>query len=191
MPASYYLDCQCGKRLTVEPRQAGSQLTCDCGATLEVPTLRGLQSLPRAEDRPEQTAAVWTVRQAVATAGVLLALMLFSMGCWYWWQERQFQNYRAGLEDKTQLVEAMNTDVAKHLEEATPLQAWRYWEYQFKPSSSSGFADLTAGARENVDSAIRVKKIERWSWWGAAAAVLACTLLWVYCAPRKKGHSTY
>ena len=45
MTAQYFLPCSCGQKVRVEPAQAGGQVTCACGAKLNVPTLRGLKQL--------------------------------------------------------------------------------------------------------------------------------------------------
>ena len=45
----HLLKCeQCGQQLTVGRSQAGQELTCECGTTLQVPTLRDFASLPAA-----------------------------------------------------------------------------------------------------------------------------------------------
>jgi hypothetical protein len=46
----YLLSCRCGRELPVNRRQAGETVHCQCGALLEVPTLRRLTSLPRADE---------------------------------------------------------------------------------------------------------------------------------------------
>jgi hypothetical protein len=190
MAACYYLDCSCGKRLRVEPRQAGSQLQCDCGATLEVPTLRGLQALPRAEDRSEQAVAIWTVRQGIASACVVVAMILFGVGIYHWWKEREIHQHVAALKDKTGLMADINASVDKLLNEGSPYRLWQYWELEFKPNTKDSFGDFRAEPIAYWESAIRAKRIERYVWWGAAAAVLACTFLWVKFAPKNREHST-
>jgi hypothetical protein len=69
----YLLPCECGREVVVTRAQAGDTVTCECGAKLSVPTLRGL-----AELRPAPVAAGagarsrnWDDRHRV---GFLLAL---------------------------------------------------------------------------------------------------------------------
>lgn len=185
MAVRYLLDCTCGERLTVEPRQAGSQVTCQCGRTLDVPTLRGLQALPAAEARVEQTARVWTLCQAIVTAGVLVSLILFAVGLRIWQQERELQKERARLEFTADTVAAMDKSVVENLERMSPVQLWQAWEYVFKPSVRLGFVDVNAPVKEAVEENISWKRRERWIWWGAAAAVLAGVLLWAGLAPHR------
>jgi hypothetical protein len=51
----YLLPCSCGHQTPVEASQAGQQIRCECGAVLEVPTMRGIAQLDRAG--PESLAA--------------------------------------------------------------------------------------------------------------------------------------
>jgi hypothetical protein len=74
----YLLPCgACGKKHAVDPSQAGQQLACACGASLEVPSLRGLRGLERAEAASgERPGRAWTPgRGVVFAAGVLLAVL--------------------------------------------------------------------------------------------------------------------
>lgn len=54
----HLLTCSCGKEFTVSRSQAGQEITCDCGQTLAVPTLRGFSDLPTAGE-VETTPAAW------------------------------------------------------------------------------------------------------------------------------------
>ena len=45
----YLLPCKCGQNIEVDAGQSGLTVTCACGATLEVPTMRGLSTLAVAE----------------------------------------------------------------------------------------------------------------------------------------------
>ncbi len=58
MSQKYLLSCaSCGTAHTIETAQAGETIRCDCGANLDVPTLRGIRGLPLAPDDapPEST----------------------------------------------------------------------------------------------------------------------------------------
>lgn len=48
----YLLSCGCGRKIPVSRSQAGQELKCECGESLQIPTLRGFASLPVA---PAQT----------------------------------------------------------------------------------------------------------------------------------------
>lgn len=50
----YLLPCECGQSTRVTRAMAGQEITCACGKTLEVPTLRGFGDLAAAEDSAPQ-----------------------------------------------------------------------------------------------------------------------------------------
>ena len=52
------MPCDCGESVVIEAGQAGQQVTCKCGATLEVPTLRGVKQLDVYESPTAKEAAV-------------------------------------------------------------------------------------------------------------------------------------
>ena len=69
----YLLPCQqCSEKLVVDVSQAGRQLTCRCGATLEVPSLRAIRAL----ETVAETAAQPPKRSWNPTRGVVFALGL-------------------------------------------------------------------------------------------------------------------
>ena len=74
MKSRYILPCSCGKELPVDASQAGQEITCACGAKLEVPTMRKLTSLERLE--PESVVPAsgfkWSTRHAVILVGLLV-----------------------------------------------------------------------------------------------------------------------
>jgi hypothetical protein len=43
---SYLLPCSCGQSVEIETSQAGQQVSCSCGATLQVPSMLQIKSLP-------------------------------------------------------------------------------------------------------------------------------------------------
>lgn len=52
----YQIPCECGRIHEVTKPQAGSELTCECGRTVSVPTLREIDKFPiveRSETRKE------------------------------------------------------------------------------------------------------------------------------------------
>lgn len=82
---NYLLSCSCGRQHTVSRSQAGQEITCECGNTLQVPTLRGLTSLPSADPGesplPPRASGERTAWQgwrgpaiALASAGLIISL---------------------------------------------------------------------------------------------------------------------
>lgn len=71
----YLLPCQCGRKIPVDSTKAGRSIECECGATLEVPTLGGMKKLEKiAQDHRDSSANTWGPRQRVLLAGVLICL---------------------------------------------------------------------------------------------------------------------
>jgi hypothetical protein len=73
----YFLPCSCGRKIPIEPTQAGQRIPCACGATLEAPTLLAMTSLERVQ--PKETAVVrvsrWGGRQQMIVSGSLVFLL--------------------------------------------------------------------------------------------------------------------
>ena len=69
----YLVPCNCGEQVRARASQAGERLTCPCGATVSVPTIRGLKQLKTVDDEiaPPAAAPVW---QGPAFAVGVLAL---------------------------------------------------------------------------------------------------------------------
>jgi hypothetical protein len=74
----YLLPCECGQNVEVDAGQAGLAVTCACGKTLEVPTMRGLSALPVAESRVEADGAparaAWGPGQGLMFLGTIAAI---------------------------------------------------------------------------------------------------------------------
>lgn len=77
-PQLYLVSCNCGEQLRVRVSQAGEQLTCQCGATVSVPTIRGLKQLPVVADEEHKPAAPVAMWQGPTFAVGLIALFV---GC--------------------------------------------------------------------------------------------------------------
>jgi hypothetical protein len=76
MSQHYLLPCSCGQKLRVAPAEAGGQVTCGCGKSLVVPTLRGLRELelatPVAEGKPVPG---WSTTHGIFfSGGIVLAI---------------------------------------------------------------------------------------------------------------------
>ena len=74
MGSQYLLSCHCGRELTVEKTQAGTQVECDCGQSVEVPVLRKLTTLKKKTARSEKPDS-WSRGQGILfVCGVLLLI---------------------------------------------------------------------------------------------------------------------
>ncbi len=75
----FLLPCTCGRRITVMASQAGQRLPCECGASVEVPTLRYLSELERLEEAAPEQPKSWGARQGLILLG---ALTILAAGGW-------------------------------------------------------------------------------------------------------------
>jgi len=80
MSTKYLLPCECGKSIPVATSQAGSQVACECGAEMEVPTMRGLRELEREEEESPQAGQKmreksWDPRYGVGMLGAIVAVV--------------------------------------------------------------------------------------------------------------------
>jgi hypothetical protein len=81
----YLLPCSCGRKIPVEPRQAGESVGCACGETVAVPTLLALSRLEMAPSPDEKPAAApWGLPQRMVLFGaVLLPVAAIAAGLLY------------------------------------------------------------------------------------------------------------
>src|SRR5690349_9805056 len=71
----YLVPCpKCGIKTMVESGQAGQMLHCSCGASLEVPSIRGLRELETVQD-DRSAVATWSRRQGLAFLGIAIAAL--------------------------------------------------------------------------------------------------------------------
>jgi hypothetical protein len=77
MMADYLLPCSCGRKVPVSTRHAGHTVRCQCGVELEVPTLRGLSELERAESVGRPTRGDWGNQHRLVFAFVVGAVVCF------------------------------------------------------------------------------------------------------------------
>jgi len=74
MSKLYLLPCSCGQKTPVSVAQAGGQVTCICGKSLSVPTLRGLRELEIAPTVAVEKKAGWSrVHGAIFASGLTIA----------------------------------------------------------------------------------------------------------------------
>ncbi len=92
MRVKYLLPCQCGNQIPVDTRQAGQEVRCECGTTLEVPTMKGVTALDRDEVQQEgdklhqpEMSGGWGVPQGVAVMGGMLMLLGSVLFIFHYW----------------------------------------------------------------------------------------------------------
>jgi hypothetical protein len=70
----YLLPCtQCDRKHAVTTGQAGGQVRCECGAAIDVPTVRGLRELVEVHEATAQR-RTWSTRSSVVFLGAVITL---------------------------------------------------------------------------------------------------------------------
>jgi hypothetical protein len=126
----YLLMCECGKTVTVEVGQAGEQVTCQCGANLDVPTLRKMRHLPPAEAKAAPAARAWDLRKGTVTACGLMAGLLATVAFASWVTQPVVPEFDA---------QAYQRNIDTILRSETPAQMWQRWIGFYRPLAESGF----------------------------------------------------
>jgi hypothetical protein len=115
MSEKYLLPCECGKSVAVERPQAGTQVTCVCGRSLEVPTIRGFAKLERAEVRTESLPPIWGLKQGLIFLGLVIAVPAFVYGAYLYPK-----------------MHTLSDEVVKHsaayFDRLTPLDSYLVWK---------------------------------------------------------------
>jgi hypothetical protein len=110
----YLFPCTCGQVHRITTRQAGEQLQCSCGTTLELPTMREIVTLERATDLATRAPkGTWGRRQGIIFLGIVL--MLGAGAIWGYFRFAMLprtDNFRMSDEE---------------FEAISPTAAWEYW----------------------------------------------------------------
>jgi hypothetical protein len=134
--ASHLLSCgSCGKALPVELGQAGGQIRCPCGATLDVPTLRQLRQLPIASAPAAETRR-WSASKGALAACLVVTGLLVAVAAWSRWSEPVVQPF-----DPVK----RNREMEQAVDGLTPAQGWSVWVGSLRPLRGSGFFLLDTG----------------------------------------------
>jgi hypothetical protein len=127
--AAYLLTCTCGNTIPVEIGQAGGQVKCTCGKSVDVPPLRQLRHLPQqqSEPKPERKAANWGTRQGWITASLIAAAILLGWSAWSWFKDPPIPVFDP---------KARMASVEQQIK--TPTGAWESWIGFYKPMAEHG-----------------------------------------------------
>ena len=126
MTAHYFLPCSCGQKVRVEPAQAGGQVTCSCGKTVLVPTLRGLKQL---EVAPPDAAALrravgrrWSpVQGAMFSIGVVVTIISLLVLAYTYLQFAEATTYT---QDQTSVINQLEAEQIDSMNILDSLQAF-------------------------------------------------------------------
>ena len=131
MSQQFLLPCTCGQKVRVESAQAGGRVSCRCGQSLTVPTLRGLRELEPAKDlAPAKAAPGWSpIHGAIFAVSLLVAGAGLAMIGVY------AAIYTAAMQRTTDRTDDVIRGIneAQPIESLTPLGALAEWQSQVEP----------------------------------------------------------
>jgi hypothetical protein len=167
----YLLTCECGKTIPVDVGQAGERVQCECGAQVEVPTLRKLRHLPAAEPEVAGERTAWNASKGVAAAGFILAALLAGYALWNRLNEPKVPQFDPVFR---------TTKVEEGLEQMSPLDAWKMWVEVYQPLANSGFAVFEYPHKEAIEQQISQHRILQTTLLVLAAVALAVAFTAVF-----------
>jgi hypothetical protein len=176
--SEYLLPCTCGKSVPVDVGQAGGQVVCTCGASLDVPTLRQLRHLQRAPVVEVHQVSGWGQRQGIIAASLIAAVLLLGWSGWVWWKEPAAPRADQLLQQRADAVEQQLK---------TPLGAWESWIGFYRPLAERGLPVLRVANAAQIETEKAEARFLRYMLWAMAAcfAVIAvCTAFWPKPVPR-------
>lgn len=117
--AAYWLPCpQCGERIRVETSQAGQTLKCVCGASVEAPTFRNLESLEPIVQAAPQTRR-WNSKQGLSLLAAAIAFAAL-LGAGY----IEWSVFSRVVRAKPEIAETAK----REFDEMPPNEAWYVWQ---------------------------------------------------------------
>lgn len=146
MADKYLLNCECGNRHSVGTHQAGAELKCECGQTLQVPRLGELRQLPRDEGvtSAAETTTRWEGGHSLVMAGFILGLLALGVGLWAHFSMPSVSQFRddVGEWSKWQLDE--------WLAQASPKSLYQVWHQELEQLTSDGFTMMDSAGEKQV-----------------------------------------
>ncbi|MGA2797531.1 MAG: hypothetical protein ABSE63_08145 [Thermoguttaceae bacterium] len=119
MNTTYLLPCSCGRKIAVQLRQAGETVKCECGNSIDVPTLSNIKKLERFQSpaEPKTVQSYWTFEHGLIFAGGLVILVAIGLGGWLYWSgpADPYANFTP-----EQMIQGAAT--------RTPIQSLRLWQ---------------------------------------------------------------
>ncbi|MGL4513959.1 MAG: hypothetical protein ACRCT8_12785 [Lacipirellulaceae bacterium] len=159
MSQRYLVSCPCGKAVAVAPSQAGGGVDCDCGARLDVPTLRQLRELPPA-DVAAPARGAWGARQGIVACGVMLAALALGLaGYCLSTAPTPPAPFDAGAHGKL---------VSGQIDALTPAEAYAIWQNVYAPLRVVGYQ-----AQQRPEEAAIAAEIALRQQYATSLAVLA------------------
>jgi multisubunit Na+/H+ antiporter MnhB subunit len=119
--------------MPVEVGQAGGQVVCTCGTTLDVPTLRMLRHLPLAPTEQPKRTATWSPRKGAIAVFLIAAGVLAAVSLWNRLTEPKLPEFHP---------QAQSEFVDRELGQLKPVDAWKTWILVYRPLAETGFTPM-------------------------------------------------
>lgn len=161
MTIRYLLPCPCGAETHVDVSQAGETVVCQCGATLDVPTMRQLRQLECAESKAVETGTNWGLRQGFILLALVVTVVAGTAAGYLWGVQPA---------PPKQDTEAALKVLDRQIEDMTPLQSWELWQDQI-------LADGLVQYEDPAQSAYHAHVAVRRRWSKVLLALAGCGLL--------------
>jgi hypothetical protein len=165
MTTQHLLPCSCcGAKTPVDLGQAGETVVCQCGATLNVPTMRqlgALETLETVENKTVGAATEWGARQGILLLAAVVTVVAGIIGGTLWFV------HPAPPERDTQAVLRAFDEQIKSM---TPLQTWELWQDQILKEGLVQYEDP-------AQMAYHARKATRQRWSKVALTVAGCGLM--------------
>ena len=167
MQRFYQIPCECGRIHEVTKPQAGSELTCECGRTVSVPTLREIDDFPVVEHSETQKETLSLHSQSGQRQRRSGLLFLFFNGLFFFLGLASFQFMICPKEPSVVGAES-------------PYEVWQVWQ-----ELRTGID--TPPSRAEIKRTDKIKMCWRWITIFVAAAV-SCLLGMVVTTVMKAQH---
>jgi hypothetical protein len=178
MADKYLVPCSCGQSVPVAVNQAGSKVLCSCGSEVSVPPLRKLREFPRDTTQVASESRDWSPREAVATAGLILAIGLAGWGVWQWSTEPVAPDFEQHYEDQ---LEVMADEM---LANATPFQFYQHLEVTGPILLDRGFEKISTPQQVGIVEHIEDRQLRRKLTFAAAGLFAALSAVVWYFWPK-------
>lgn len=146
MADKYLLNCECGVSHPVGVHQAGAELPCECGRTVQVPRLGELKQLPREEEAPApaNVSSGWGAGQSLVLAGLFLGVLALAIGLWAHFSMPSVQQFRR------ELGEFSMGQLDQWLTQASPADMYVVWTQHFEQLCERGLTPQTNQQEETI-----------------------------------------
>jgi hypothetical protein len=171
----YLLPCPCGRKVPIEPRQAGEVVGCSCGASLEVPRMLEMAVLERAEPAAatQRSSGPWGVRHSLAVVGA--AILLGALGLAIFLLTGRPPPPDAGR------AELSPQEIRRKTESLPPVETRRVWEH-FRITGPDGRTPMEEPMYEDMVARYQ-ERLLRWYLSIGVAVVVALVGLGLIVVP--------